>query len=330
MSEKNTQLTKTVHSSPATDDVGLFPFIIAGMICFTIAVILGTGSWLLFGSRRQMPPVETAAVEEELNPPSSVSENEIQPAESPSPQVESPPVVEETNAAAKPEIENMVEVSGGEVVIGGGDTKIPLERQIVGDFLIAETEVTNAQYAEFLRETNHPPPPGWNKTEFPEGTGNFPAANVSWQDAAAFCEWLGRKKGLTIRLPTEAEWERAARGIEGNKYPWGNEWNKAAIVTKESGGKVSAVKSFPLNRSPFGAFDMAGNVWEWTSDKVNRQEKVTDEQVENALEDGKNLRVVKGGSASEKASQISAQARYEIPEKTKVPMVGFRYVIVRN
>src|SRR5688572_6096404 len=122
MSEKSTQLIKTVHSSTNSDDVRLFPFIIAGMICFTIAVVLGTGSWFLFGSHRQTQ-FDTIT---DLNPPLIVSENETQPAETPAAQVESPPVIEETNATKKPDIENTVEVPGGEIVTGGGDTKMPL------------------------------------------------------------------------------------------------------------------------------------------------------------------------------------------------------------
>ena len=82
--------------------------------------------------------------------------------------------------------------------------------------------------------------------------------NVSWRDANAFCQWLGKKLGLPVRLPTEAEWELAARGSQGNKYPWGNDWNDEAALSKKTGGKISAVKSFPINRSPFGAYRYGG------------------------------------------------------------------------
>ena len=323
MTEKNEQLIQTVRTEKNDDELRFLPFAVAGLICFTIAVILGTGSWFVFGSRNRQK-IETTA---ETSFPAVNSEKpaaNVKTEEAPAlPTV--PDSKTETNV--KTPIENIVEVAGGEITIGGGDTKLPLERVIVKDFSIAETEVTNSQYAEFIRETNHSAPPGWKENEFPKGTENFPVTNISWKDAVEFCQWMEKKLGLPVRLPTEAEWELAARGNTANKYPWGNEWNKEAALSKENGGKVSAVKSFSRNRSPFGAFDMAGNVWEWTQDKVTKNEEVTDEKVKEALEKGQVLRIVKGGSAQTPAAQISAQARYEIPENTKVPSVGFRYVV---
>ncbi|HVE55821.1 MAG TPA: SUMF1/EgtB/PvdO family nonheme iron enzyme [Pyrinomonadaceae bacterium] len=325
MTEKNEQLIQTVRTAKNDDELRFLPFAVAGLICFTIAVILGTGSWFVFGSRNRQRIDTTAETNfPAVNPekPAAIVKTEETPA---LPTVPASNLNPETTA--KTPVENVVEVAGGEIAIGGGDTKLPLERVIVKDFSIAETEVTNSQYAEFIKETKHPAPPGWKENEFPTGTENFPVTNVSWKDSVDFCKWLEKKLGLPVRLPTEAEWELAARGSVANKYPWGNEWNKEAASSKENGGKVSAVKSFSLNRSPFGAFDMAGNVWEWTQDKVTKNEEVTDEKVKEAFEKGQVLRIVKGGSAQTPAAQISAQARYEIPENTKVPSVGFRYIV---
>lgn len=320
MAEKKEQLVQTTRRG---DDLRLLPFAVAGLVCFTIAVIIGTGSWLVFGSHNR-PKIQATA---ETSLPAIVAETpqpavkkEELPVAAPAPEVLS------ANSEGR-RIQGIVEVAGGEIALGGGDTKLPIERAIVKNFAIAETEVTNAQYAEFLKETGHAAPPGWKEIEFPKGTENFPVTNVTFEDAVQFCRWLEKKLGLPVRLPTEAEWELAARGAGGSKYPWGGEWNKEAASSKESGGKISAVKSYPLNRSPFGAFDMAGNVWEWTLDKVSKDENVTDEAVKKALETGQTLRVVKGGSAQTPAAQISAQARYEIPENTRVPSVGFRYVV---
>ena len=323
MADKNEQLIQTVRVAENDDELRFLPFAVAGLICFTIAVILGTGSWIVFGSRNRQKIDGTA----ETNFPARANTaTNLKTEETPA-----LPIISASNTstetAAKTSVENVVEVSGGEITIGGGDTKLPLERVIVKDFSIAETEVTNSQYAEFIKETNHSAPPDWKENEFPKGTENFPVTNISWKDAVQFCQWMEKKLGLPVRLPTEAEWEFAARGSTSNKYPWGNDWNKEGALSKENGGKVSAVKSFQLNRSPFGAFDMAGNVWEWTQDKVSKNEEVTDEKVKEALEKGQVLRIVKGGSAQTPSAQISVQARYEIPENTKVPSVGFRYVV---
>lgn len=324
MTEKTAQSFETLPVSQPAEDSRVLPLAVAGLVCFVIAVILGAGSWFFFGSHaRKKVNQESVA--------------EIQPIVSTNANVQNTAVNNETanaNSAnentAPPVIEGIVKIEGGEVVLGGSDTKLPPERAVVGDFSIAETEVTNAQYAEFIRETKYPAPLNWKNGETPAGRENFPVVNVSWNDAAEFCKWLEKKINLPVRLPTEAEWEFAARGREGNKYPWGNNWNAEAAASLEKGGKISAVRSFSLNRSPFGVYDMVGNVWEWTQNKVEKTDIVTDETVKEALEKGEVLRVVKGGSAREKAAQISAQTRYEIPETTRNEAVGFRYVIIQK
>ncbi|NOT47099.1 MAG: SUMF1/EgtB/PvdO family nonheme iron enzyme, partial [Acidobacteria bacterium] len=206
----------------------------------------------------------------------------------------------------------------------------PIERVFVDQFAIAETEVTNGEYSEFIRETGHAAPPGWNGHKFPADTSAFPVVNVSWKDAADFCAWKAGKLGLPVRLPTEAEWEQAARGPEHLKYPWGADWNKDAAISKETGGKVSPVKSFPINRSSFGVYDMIGNVWEWVADEIGQGDAVSDTDVESARKKGRKLRIVKGGSVEESFKDMDSQSRYEVPEGTKVKMIGFRYLVVRK
>lgn len=309
--------TVQIHSNEA--ELRILPFIVAVLICFTIAVLLGLGSWYVFGSnnRRIIETADTTFPVQIENPQKFEAATEVSPV----------PIQPQPETPKNNELTGLIDVPGSEVTIGGGETKQPLERVLVNNFSIAETEVTNAQYAEFIKATNYRSPAGWNKDKFPKDTENFPVTNVSYKDAEAFCQWLQKKSGLSVRLPTEAEWELAARGNENNRYPWGNDWNPKNAASKESGGKISSVKSFSLNRSPFGAYDMVGNVWEWTQEKVGKNDVVSDEAVKEALEKGQVLRVVKGGSALVSAKEISVQARYEIPENTRVPVVGFRYVV---
>lgn len=313
MSEKNTQVLKTVQIQ-SNQEVRLLPFIIAGLICFSIAVLLGSGSWYFLGSNKRKI-VESDDISQGVS-----TEEQSKTANSP----ESRPAA---NKSSKAELKGLVNVSGDEITLGGGESKQPLERVLVNDFSIAETEVTNLQYAEFIKETNYRPPRDWKKGKFPKDADNFPVIYVSYKDAEAFCQWLEKKYELPVRLPTEAEWELAARGKENKKYPWGDNWDDKNAASKETGGKVSAVKSFPQNRSPFGAYDMVGNVWEWTQEQVGKGDIVTDEAVQQALDQGQILRIVKGGSAMVSYKELSVQARYEIPENTKVPVVGFRYVV---
>jgi formylglycine-generating enzyme required for sulfatase activity len=125
-------------------------------------------------------------------------------------------------------------------------------------FYIDKTEVTNAAYLKFCEATHYPVPPGWKNGTFPEGQADFPVTRVSWYEAAAYAHWAGK------RLPTEAEWEKAARGTDGRTYPWGKDWNEKNLVWNRS--TPDKVGSKPQGASPYGALDMAGNVFEWVND----------------------------------------------------------------
>jgi len=126
-------------------------------------------------------------------------------------------------------------------------------------YYIDATEVTNAAYAKFVQETGRRPPDHWRGPNPPEGLEQHPVAHVSWFDARDYCHWNGGRV-----LPTEAQWEKGARGQNGLVYPWGNTFDfNAANVAR---GHTMPVGSFPTGSSPYGLKDMIGNVWEWTAD----------------------------------------------------------------
>jgi gamma-glutamyl hercynylcysteine S-oxide synthase len=120
--------------------------------------------------------------------------------------------------------------------------------------------VTNAQYARFIAATGHRPPSDWKNGKIQQGTLLYPVTLVNWYDAAAYAKWAGK------RLPTEAEWEKAARGTDGRRWPWGNEMDPARLNTYYNVGSASNVTTYANGVSPYGVFDMAGNVDEWVED----------------------------------------------------------------
>jgi iron(II)-dependent oxidoreductase len=120
--------------------------------------------------------------------------------------------------------------------------------------------VTNAQYARFIAATGHRPPSDWKNGKIQQGVLLYPVTLVNWYDASAYAKWAGK------RLPTEAEWEKAARGTDGRRWPWGNEMDPARLNTYYNVGSASNVTAYANGVSPYGVFDMAGNADEWVED----------------------------------------------------------------
>ena len=285
----------------------LLPLSVACVVCFAVATILGYGGWYLFGSRERGVRDSAAAPVVQSTPAQAPT-----PAATP----EAPP--------AKLAPAGELTVAGGEVVLGGGETGMPLRREVVEPFLVAETEVTNEQYRDFVKATGYKPPEHWKGGEFPPGAAPEPVTGVSWNDAVAYCKWLSQEIGAEARLPTEAEWESAARGGEERKYPWGNDWNERAADCLEAGGRVRAVKSFPAGKSPVGAYDMAGNVWEWVADEWRGEDG------QPKVKDGVTFYVIKGGSAKEPRSLVKVESRYGVAADKSSAALGFRYVVRRG
>jgi formylglycine-generating enzyme required for sulfatase activity len=164
---------------------------------------------------------------------------------------------------------DMIFIPGGTFKMGRDDG-LPQERPshsvVVEGFFLDNTEVTNAEYAEFVRDRKYQPPSHWSGSEPVAGQEQWPVVNVSPRDAEAFAGWRSSRDGVTYRLPTEEEWEYAARSGGVYKfYPWGDRWEDGRAVVKDIDAKP--VGSYPEGANRWGVVDLIGNVWEWTSSK---------------------------------------------------------------
>ncbi len=218
------------------------------------------------------------------------------------------------------------------------------------DLHLIEDEKQRRSYAEWLAgrpADKRSQPYWWGDSQW--GLPNRPAVGLTWYEALAFCRWLTERlrasscnlrvwsngqfvplhlepKTITVRLPTEAEWEKAARGTDGRRWPWGNEWSVQWANVEETGiGQTCAVGCFPGGRSPYGALDMAGNVWEWTSSLYRPYPYRADDGREDLSATG--MRVVRGGCwhAGPKEARCAARGRL-VPEHF-FHSLGFRVVI---
>ncbi len=198
-----------------------------------------------------------------------------------------------------------------------------------GNYCINRWPVTNAHYKTFVDETAHPAPyisqldyrrQGflvhpyekvrkflWENKTFPKGWAKHPVVLVDVDDTKAYCAWRGNKLGRNYRLPTEAEWEKAARGTDGRIFPWGNAWNADNLNSGDRFGETTAVGRFPNGKSPYGVEDFAGNIFEWTSTPWD-EKKV----------------VLKGCSWDDLPGTCRSAMRHGRPPQSKHILIGFR------
>lgn len=171
-------------------------------------------------------------------------------------------------------------------------------------FYISRFPTTNEEYAQFVKATGHRTPK-WPSRGYPPDMARHPVVQVSWEDAASYAEWTGS------RLPTEAEWEKAARGTQGWIYPWGDEFfaeNCNCSESKTDGTRP--VDAHPGGASPYGVMDMAGNVWEWTTE---------------LYEAGQDWKVLKGGAWDFKGfKDARCAARVYFDPTFRNGAIGFR------
>jgi sulfatase modifying factor 1 len=240
-------------------------------------------------------------------------------------------------SAEKSAADEMALIPAGKFTMGSSGKALdedaaekPSHEVTLAAFLIDKREVTNAQYAAFLNAVKvtkdaagheyiavneHLRLEQANGAWQPKaGKGAFPMVNVSWYGANAYAHWAGK------RLPTEAEWEKAARGTDGRKYPWGNDWDDTKA--RHGSENQAAAGSLPQGASPYGCLDMVGNAWEWTS-SVFKPYPYTPADGREDPQSGER-RVARGGSFAGEPFITHATYRFRPLPGFKHPFLGFR------
>ena len=249
----------------------------------------------------------------------------------------------------------VAQIPAGEFVMGaddGEDDERPSHKAYLDEFWIGTYPVTNSEYAHFVRETGHPSPAiralplmvsgaleadfrllaakyFWTNGTPPEGRDTHPVTLIDIDDAMAYCGWLASKTGKPVRLPTEAEWEKAARGgLDGRPYPWGDTLEASrAHFLPQAGLKAdrgtAPVGSYPANG--FELFDMAGNVWEWVSDWYAPNYYTRAQYLNPQGPDGGLMRIVRGGAwVNADGRYLRCSYRHKVPPDSYAYSIGFR------
>lgn len=181
---------------------------------------------------------------------------------------------------------------------------------------------------EWLKQNNRRAPLYWDDPQWT--VDNHPVVGVTWYEAVAYCEWLTATEGRKFRLPDEAMWEKAARGIDGRRWPWGNEWDATKLNAEQTIGRTSAVGIFPAGKSPYGVFDCTGNVWEWCSGPGYSEEEakypLSPRTYEEDLNFAAGARALRGGSWYDDAQSTRAAFRYNNYPDRRFLNIGIRVV----
>ncbi|HEU4931630.1 MAG TPA: SUMF1/EgtB/PvdO family nonheme iron enzyme [Pyrinomonadaceae bacterium] len=223
---------------------------------------------------------------------------------------------------------DLIAIDGGTFLMGrktGPRQETPAHAVTVTSFEMDRTEVSNTEYADFVREMNYPAPAHWIGNKPPFGQENWPVVNVTFADANAFAAWRSKRDGATYRLPTEEEWEYAARnGVQADLYPWGADWKDGMAVLKDA--TPSPVGSRAEGKNRWGVYDLIGNVWEWTASKASLYPGNT-AQVPKSMEE---WITVRGGcfvsDPSNPDTPITSTFRDFVPPTSKTTLLGFRLV----
>jgi formylglycine-generating enzyme required for sulfatase activity len=238
----------------------------------------------------------------------------------------------------------LVVIPGGDFQIGSMDGHInekPVHTVYLDSYYITRYEITNKEYKEFIDSTGYPPPVNvegpeseynlWIGRDYPKSMENQPVVNVSWYDAVTYCKWLTGVTGENYRLPTEAEWEKAARGTDQRIYPWGNKspnYQRCNFNSEWKGsGTFFNVGYFDRGKSPYWVYEMGGNVWEWCSDWYLEDAYLYSERSNPKGPESSGSKVVRGGSWASTEDSIRSSARYGYFPDLRSARGGFRVVL---
>lgn len=226
-------------------------------------------------------------------------------------------------------MEDFVPIKGNTFIMGDilrrDQAAIPPHRVKVDDFLISKYEVTFVEYDRFCEATGQrkPDDQGW-------GRGNRPVINVSWKDATAYTKWLSIKTGRKIRLPSEAEWEDAARAGTSTNYWWGNRLIPNMANCSDCGSQWSRKMTAPVGSfkpNPWGLYDMTGNVYEWCQDALHEtyEKAPTDGSVWSGGDESQ--RINRGGCWRYSSTEMTTYVRSWHPAEERNNVIGFRLVV---
>jgi len=227
--------------------------------------------------------------------------------------------------------ENMILISAGEFIMGSetraADEK-PAHKVYLDAYSIGKYEVTNEEYYKFWKATGKHTPESFGDEydigAWPDRVLKFPShpvVGVSWHDAVAYAEWVG------MRLPTEAEWEKAVRGRTDRLWPWGNSLQSNANTWNGKDGydnSIAPVGSYPRGKSYYGVMDMAGNVWEWTSDWYSDTYYLHSPKQNPKGADTGSWRVIRGGAWTDNINRCTTTFRFYFYPSLKTSFIGFR------
>jgi formylglycine-generating enzyme required for sulfatase activity/energy-coupling factor transporter ATP-binding protein EcfA2 len=252
------------------------------------------------------------------------------------------------------DLSDMIGVPAGPFVMGSNPKKYedeqPVHEVILASFMIRKYPVTNLEYREFVENDGYQAQRFWtyegwryvlsrgiNAPEYWDdglwNNPNYPVVGISWHEARAYCAWLTDKLHAQgdlghdeiIRLPTEAEWEKAAQGVGRREWPWGDEFDSSRANTAESKiGRTTPVGAYPSGASPYGLEEMSGNVWEWCSSLYQSYPYQADDGRENLEGDGQ--RVLRGGSWGDDHNYARTKFRGKALPDVRFSTIGFRYV----